>query len=64
VPTQDDEYLAALEADREKELRSVEEEKAAKDAALKEQRQKEEECRRKLEEEQVSTGIATWCTST
>lgn len=49
---QDDEYLAALEADREKEMRAVEEEKAAREAALEEQRRKEEESRRKLEEEQ------------
>ncbi|KAJ8449305.1 hypothetical protein Cgig2_002437 [Carnegiea gigantea] len=49
---QDDEYLAALQADREKVLRAVEEEKAAKETALKERREKEEESRRKLEEEQ------------
>uniref|UniRef100_A0A7C8YKB5 UBX domain-containing protein n=1 Tax=Opuntia streptacantha TaxID=393608 RepID=A0A7C8YKB5_OPUST len=49
---QDDEYLAALQADREKELRAMEEEKAAKEAALMEQRQKEEESQRKLQEEQ------------
>lgn len=49
---QDDEYLAALQADREKELRAMEEEKAAKVAALMEQRQKEEESQRKLQEEQ------------
>ncbi|XP_021863198.1 plant UBX domain-containing protein 8 [Spinacia oleracea] len=49
---QDDEYHAALEADREREMRAVEEEKAAREAALEEQRQKEEESRRKLEEEQ------------
>ncbi|OWM87783.1 plant UBX domain-containing protein 8-like isoform X2 [Punica granatum] len=56
---QDDEYLAALQADREKELkakaeaeaRRVEEE-AAKRAALEEERRKEEEARRRLEEEQ------------
>ncbi|XP_021735909.1 plant UBX domain-containing protein 8-like [Chenopodium quinoa] len=49
---QDDEYLAALEADREREMKAVEEEKAAREAALEEQRLKEEESRRKLEEEQ------------
>ncbi|KAL9275765.1 Plant UBX domain-containing protein [Drosera capensis] len=49
---QDDEYLAALQADRERELKAIEDEKAAKEAALEEQRQKEEESRRQLEEEQ------------
>ncbi|CAO2819966.1 unnamed protein product [Amaranthus hypochondriacus] len=49
---QDDEYLAALQADREKELRAMEEEKAAREAALDEQRRKDEELRMKLEEEQ------------
>ncbi|XP_057520105.1 plant UBX domain-containing protein 8-like [Amaranthus tricolor] len=49
---QDDEYLAALQADREKEMRAVEEEKAAREAALEEQRKKDEESQRKLEEEQ------------
>ncbi|GAB2209789.1 hypothetical protein Droror1_Dr00027014 [Drosera rotundifolia] len=49
---QDDEYLAALQADRERELKAIEEEKAAKEAALEAQRQKEEESRRQLEEEQ------------
>lgn len=49
---QDDEYLAALQADREKaEARRLEEE-AARKAALEEERQKEEEARRKMEEEQ------------
>lgn len=51
---QDDEYLAALQADREKEMRAVEEEKAAREAALEEQRKKDEESQRKLEEEQVT----------
>lgn len=49
---QDDEYLAALQADRERELRAMEEEKAAKETALMEQRLKEEESQRKLQEEQ------------
>ncbi|KAL9253461.1 Plant UBX domain-containing protein [Drosera capensis] len=49
---QDDEYLAALQADRERELKAIEEEKAVKEAALVEQRQKEEQSRRQLEEEQ------------
>ncbi|XP_059645684.1 plant UBX domain-containing protein 8-like isoform X2 [Cornus florida] len=56
---QDDEYLASLQADREKELRVMEEaearhleEQAAREAALEEQRQKEEESCRKIEEEQ------------
>ncbi|KAL3498781.1 hypothetical protein ACH5RR_041513 [Cinchona calisaya] len=45
---QDDEYLASLQADREKELKAQEE----AEAALAEERRKEEELRRKLEEEQ------------
>ncbi|XP_057510879.1 plant UBX domain-containing protein 8-like isoform X2 [Actinidia eriantha] len=56
---QDDEYLASLQADREKELKALEEaeaqrlkEQAAREAALEEERRKEEESRRKLEEEQ------------
>ncbi|GAB2274001.1 hypothetical protein Dimus_008771 [Dionaea muscipula] len=49
---QDDEYLASLQADREKELKAIEEEKAARQAVLEEQRLKEEESRRQLEEEQ------------
>jgi len=60
---QDDEYLAALQADREKELRAMEEEKAAKEAALMEQRRKEEESQRKLQEEQVRVESATLCSS-
>ncbi|KAE9596546.1 hypothetical protein Lal_00007811 [Lupinus albus] len=44
---QDDEYLAALQADREKELKAIEEAEAARE----EERQKEEESRRKLQEE-------------
>ncbi|CAL5360002.1 unnamed protein product [Camellia sinensis] len=56
---QDDEYLASLQADREKELKAIEEadarrleEQAAREAALEEERRMEEESRRKLEEEQ------------
>ncbi|XP_023752806.1 plant UBX domain-containing protein 8 [Lactuca sativa] len=45
---QDDEYLASLQADREKELL----EQSAKEAAMEEERRKEEEARIKLEEEQ------------
>ncbi|KAL8210088.1 hypothetical protein R6Q57_006820 [Mikania cordata] len=45
---QDDEYLASLQADREKELL----EQSAKEAAVEEERRKEEEARIKLEEEQ------------
>ncbi|KAI7738280.1 hypothetical protein M8C21_024377, partial [Ambrosia artemisiifolia] len=45
---QDDEYLAALQADREKELL----EQSAKEAAMEEEKRKEEEARIKLEEEQ------------
>lgn len=58
---QDDEYLASLQADREKELKATEEaearrlsEKAAREAALEEERQKEEDTRRKLLEEEVA----------
>lgn len=57
---QDDEYLASLQADREKEMKAREEdeirrkeEQAAREAALEEERLKEEELRRKLEEKQV-----------
>ncbi|KAK9276363.1 hypothetical protein L1049_005896 [Liquidambar formosana] len=56
---QDDEFLASLQADREKELKAMEEaearrleEQAAREAALEEERRREEESRRKLEEEQ------------
>ncbi|XP_050377305.1 plant UBX domain-containing protein 8 [Argentina anserina] len=45
---QDDEYLASLQADREKELKAIEEAEARREA----ERQKEEESRRKVEEEQ------------
>ncbi|KAF3448497.1 hypothetical protein FNV43_RR09210 [Rhamnella rubrinervis] len=45
---QDDEYLASLQADREKELKAMEE----AEARLEEERQQEEESRRKFEEQQ------------
>ncbi|XP_057761795.1 plant UBX domain-containing protein 8 isoform X2 [Arachis stenosperma] len=45
---QDDEYLASLQADREKELKAIEEAEAARE----EERRREEESRRKLQEEQ------------
>ncbi|KAE8712870.1 Plant UBX domain-containing protein 8 [Hibiscus syriacus] len=57
---QDDEYYASLQADREKELKAIEEaearrleEEAARKAALEEEHRKVEELRRKVEEEQV-----------
>lgn len=46
---QDDEYLASLQADREKELKAQEE----AEAALAEERRKEEEIRKQLQEEEV-----------
>lgn len=46
---QDDEYLASLQADREKELKALEEAEAARE----EERRREEESHRKLREEQV-----------
>ncbi|XP_042478267.1 plant UBX domain-containing protein 8-like isoform X2 [Macadamia integrifolia] len=56
---QDDEYLASLQADREKELKAREEaearrleEEAAREAALEEERRKEEAARMKLLEEE------------
>lgn len=49
---QDDEYLASLQADREKAMKALVEERAAREAALAEERLKEEEARCKLEEEQ------------
>lgn len=61
---QDDEYLASLQADREKEMKVMEEaearrleEQAAREAALEEERQKREESQRKMEEEQVSNSL-------
>ncbi|XP_019422627.1 PREDICTED: plant UBX domain-containing protein 8-like isoform X2 [Lupinus angustifolius] len=47
---QDDEYLASLQADRDKELKAIEEAEAARE----EERRRAEESRRKLEEEQES----------
>ncbi|XVF51549.1 hypothetical protein PTKIN_Ptkin04bG0193500 [Pterospermum kingtungense] len=56
---QDDEYNASLQADREKELKAIQEaealrleEEAAREAALEEEKRREEEIRRKMEEEQ------------
>uniref|UniRef100_A0A7N0UQF9 UBX domain-containing protein n=1 Tax=Kalanchoe fedtschenkoi TaxID=63787 RepID=A0A7N0UQF9_KALFE len=49
---QDDEYLASLQADIEKAEARRLEEQAARDAALEEQKRKEEESLRKLDEEQ------------
>ncbi|ESQ38310.1 hypothetical protein EUTSA_v10028549mg [Eutrema salsugineum] len=56
---QDDEYLASLQADRDKELKSIRdaearqlEEETARKAFLEEEKKKEEEAQRKLEEEQ------------
>lgn len=56
---QDDEYLASLQADRNKEMKAMQEaearhldEQAAGEAALQEEKQKKEESYRKLEEEQ------------
>lgn len=57
---QDDEYLAALQADREKELKFMQEaerrqleEAAAREASLERERHQEEENRRKMLEEEV-----------
>lgn len=57
---QDDEYLAALRADKEKEIKAREEaeirrleEAAAKEAALQEQKHQEAAARRKILEEEV-----------
>lgn len=52
---QDDEYLASLQVDREKELKAREE----AEAAFAEEKRKEEELRRKMEEEQV-TALKIW----
>lgn len=46
---QDDEYLAALQADREKELKALEEAAAVRE----QERQREEESRQKLDAEKV-----------
>jgi len=58
---QDDEYLASLQADQEKELKALEEaelrrleETAAREAALEKQKQEEQERRKKQLEEEVS----------
>lgn len=57
---QDDEYLAALQADKEKEIKAREEaeirrlqEAAAKEASLQEQKHQEEAAHRKMLEEEV-----------
>ena len=54
---QDDEYLASLQADREKEQRAREEAEAREE----EEKRKEEESHRKLEEEQVLLIDASFC---
>ncbi|KAL6655197.1 hypothetical protein ACP70R_006023 [Stipagrostis hirtigluma subsp. patula] len=64
---QDGEYLAALQADQEKELKALQdaelrrlEETAAREAALEKQRQQEEERRKKqLEEEELESSLAS-----
>ncbi|MQL81165.1 hypothetical protein Taro_013617 [Colocasia esculenta] len=63
---QDDEYLAALQADKEKELKALQEaelrrleEVAAREAALQEEKHQEEEARKKLlEEEEFERDLA------
>ncbi|KAF8412316.1 hypothetical protein HHK36_000277 [Tetracentron sinense] len=63
---QDDEYLASLQADREKELKAVEEaearrleEQTAREAAIEDERLKEEEsCRKLLEQEEFEQQLA------
>jgi hypothetical protein len=63
---QDDEYLAALQADREKELKAVEdaelrrvEEAAAREAAIEKQKQEnEDKLRKQLEEEELESLLA------
>jgi leucyl aminopeptidase (aminopeptidase T) len=66
---QDDEYLAALQADREKELKTVQEaelrraeEAAAREAALERQKKEEEEKLKKQREEEVLqlAGLESW----
>ncbi|KAI3985405.1 hypothetical protein MKX01_033719 [Papaver californicum] len=49
---QDDEYLASLQADREKAEARILEEQAAREAALEEERKKEQEAQKKLLEEE------------
>ncbi|KAL6846733.1 hypothetical protein ACP4OV_024181 [Aristida adscensionis] len=64
---QDDEYLASLQADQEKELKAIQEaelrrleETAAREAALEKQKQEEEERRKKqLEEEELESNLAS-----
>ncbi|KQJ91126.1 hypothetical protein BRADI_4g35720v3 [Brachypodium distachyon] len=64
---QDDEYLASLQADQEKELKALQEaelrrleETAAREAALEKQKQDEEEKHKKqLEEEELESNLAT-----
>ncbi|EEE70076.1 plant UBX domain-containing protein 8 [Oryza sativa Japonica Group] len=64
---QDDEYLASLQADQEKELKALQEaelrrleETAAREAALEKQKQEEEERRKKqLEEEELESSLAS-----
>ena len=50
---QDDEYLASLEADREKELKAI----ADAEAAREEEKRRAEESQRKLQEEQVTIDL-------
>lgn len=54
LPMQDDEYLAALQADREKELKAM----AEAEAVLEKERQREEESRQKLDAEKVILVLA------
>lgn len=54
LPMQDDEYLAALQADREKELKAI----AEAAAVLEKERQREEESRQKLDAEKVVLAIS------
>ncbi|TKW34226.1 hypothetical protein SEVIR_2G291900v4 [Setaria viridis] len=64
---QDDEYLASLQADQEKELKALQEaelrrleETAAREAALEKQKQEDEERRKKqLEEEELESNLAS-----
>lgn len=65
---QDDEYLAALQADREKELKAMqeaelrrEEEAAAREAALERQKKEEEEKLKKQREEEVLQLLLSNC---
>nr|CAB3457655.1 unnamed protein product [Digitaria exilis] len=66
-PSEDDEYLASLQADQEKELKAIQEaelrrleETAAREAALEKQKQEDEERRKKqLEEEELESNLAS-----